>query len=183
MSKSIKSTKFEEQRDIDVLKLCQERKLSVSSVKYSRGHDGDCMNCNLKVGTKIVGTAWDDSWGGYLDIKDKSSTVSVAEFEKLVAEVVALSPSYTLTDNSEFTLDWCIDSVIDVMINHEVVRKDCAKKTVVMGTMIIDENARKDTFIYSVKYDQSANLIKQIEKQMSDKGYVQYEILNDRLVA
>jgi len=122
MSKSIKKTSFTKQRDLDVLKLCQERNLSVSSVKYSRGHDADCMECNLKVGKKIVGTAWDDSWGGYLDIKDKSATVSVAEFEKLVAEVVALSPSYTLTEDSDFVLNWCADSVIDVMINSQILR-------------------------------------------------------------
>jgi len=45
---SIEEVSFLEGTDKEVLQLCKAYKLSVSSVKYSRGHDADCMEANLK---------------------------------------------------------------------------------------------------------------------------------------
>ena len=181
MAKQINEVSFENKDDKIVLGYCKEANLSVSSVKYSGGHDGDCINCNLKIGSKIVGTLWDDSWGGGFDTRDKSATVKVAPFDKAVQSIMKKAPLVSF-DLFPKGMSYSYDMVVDTMIKDFDIRKDCKKKTLVMATKIVDKNARVDTFTFNVAYDGREALDKHIATQMQKDGYVQYEIVNKRLV-
>ena len=181
MAKTIKVVSFEDKTDKIVLALCNEAKLSVSSVKYHGGHDGDGLNCNLKIGSKIVGTCYDDSYGGGFDTRDKSATVKVEPFDKAVQGIMAKAPKYTSKSLGIKNMSYSYDMVIDTMIKDFDIRKDCKNKTLVMATKIVDENARVDTFTFNIAYNGSEKLDNHVAAQMQKDGYVQYEIVNKRL--
>jgi hypothetical protein len=182
MAKSIKEVSFEDTLDKEVLQLCKDRNLSVSSVKYSRGHDGDCMNCNLKIGSKIVGTAWDDSWNGGLDVRDKSASVRVQGFNEQIQEIMSIAPKYTSKSLGIENMSYSYDMIIDTMVKEFEVLKDCKKKCLVMGTKIEADNARVDTFTFNVPFDNTPKQTEQIKSQMAKDGYVTIEIVNKRFV-
>ncbi len=181
MAKPIKKVSFENKDDKIVLAMCNEAKLSVSSVKYSGGHDGDCMNCNIKVGAKIVGTIWDDSYGGGFDVQDKSQTIKADGFNKAVQGIMEKAPLVSF-DLFPKGMSYSYDMVVDTMITDFNIRKDCKKKILVKGTKIEHENARVDELLFNVPFDGSESQKSQVRKQMTKQGYITYEIVNERLV-
>ena len=190
----IKKTEFQSKEDKAVLDLCKEHSLSVSSVKYHGGHDGDGMNCNLKVGKKIVGSCYDDSWGGGFQIRDKSQTIKADGFNKSVQEIMAKSPFYQSTIpisksdkgrsavETEFkSFQYSYDMIVDLMVQAESIRKDCAKKILVKGTKIDSDNALVDSLLFNVPYNGTEQQKLKVATQMEKQGYITYEIINERL--
>ena len=93
---------------------------NVKAVKYSRGHDGDCMQCDLYNGKKKIAQVWDDSWGGdfqytWLDKKE----------EQLFN--VFISTLGKVKDTGFKNLDDKLDYSVDIYIN-ELVLQVTAKK-------------------------------------------------------
>jgi len=178
----IKEVSFEDKIDKQVLGMCKEANLSVSSVKYHRGHDGDGLNCNLKIGNKIVGTLYDDSWGGGFVTRDKSATVKVEPFDKAIQDIMAKAPKYTSKSLGIENMSYSYDMIVNTMIKDFDIRKDCKKKVLVKATKIIDKNAKIDTFTFNIPFDGSEAQTLQVAKVMEKDGYVQFEIVNKRLV-
>ena len=182
MVKQIKKVSFEDEFDKQVLQLCKDRNLSVSGVKHFNGHDGQGMECNLKIGTKIVATAYDNGWGGGLEIRDKSQTVKQDDFNKHIQDIMTIAPKYTSKSLGIENLSYSYDMVVDTMVKDFEFRKDCKKKCLVMATKIEADNARVDTFTFNVAFDGTQAQQDQIKKQMANDGYVTIEIVNNRFV-
>ena len=182
MAKQIKEVSFEDKLDREVLGLCVEANLSVSSVVYHRGHDADGLNCNLKIGKKIVGTLYDDSWGGGFMTRDKSATVKVEPFDKAVQGIMAKAPKYTSKSLGIENMSYSYDMIVDTMIKDFDIRKDCKKKVLVKATKVISDNARVDTFTFNIPFNGSEAQTLQVATAMQKDGYAQFEIVNKRLV-
>jgi len=178
----IKEVSFEDKLDRQVLGMCNEANLSVSSVKYHRGHDADAMDCNLKIGSKIVGYCIDDSWGGGFDIQDKSATVKVEPFNKAIQGIMAKAPKYTSKSLGIENMSYSYDMVLETMIRNADIVKDCKKKVLVKATKIVSDNARVDTFTFNIPFNGTESQTLQVAKAMEKDGYVQFEIVNKRLV-
>jgi hypothetical protein len=95
-------TNFTEQPELQMLELLNYAKLSVSSVKYFKGHDGDCMSCNVKLNNKIVGTCFDDSYGGEFIFEDKNENIKVEQFTSILESIAENGPKSSFK-NTSFT--------------------------------------------------------------------------------
>ncbi len=87
---------------------------NVRAVKFSRGHDGDCMQCDLYNGKKKIAQVWDDSWGGdfqytWFDEGEK------AEFDKYVK---------SLGKVSGYNFDYDADMVVEEFVQKVVEEKE-----------------------------------------------------------
>lgn len=170
----IKEISFLSPEDKKVLELCREAKLSVSGVKYSRGHDGDCMEANLKVGSRIKGHVWDDSWGGDFDYQG----AEVGQFLTRLEEVIAKAPTYKFRD---MEMTYNADIVVDLLVKQAEDMKSCKKKIIVSGCKIpVEENGLVQSFQYNVAYDPKHD--GKIKQDMINEGFVQYEIINKRFI-
>jgi hypothetical protein len=178
---TIKEISFEDKIDKQVLQLCKNEKLSVSGVKYHRGHDGNGLTCNLKLKNKIVGTLLDDGWGGGFMINDKSQAISVTPFNKAIQRIMKKAPKYNSKSLDIKDMSYSYDMVVDVLIKAFEIRKDCKKKILIKATKCNSENAVIDTYTFNTPYDDSEKQTKQIALIMQEKGYVKFEIVNKRL--
>jgi hypothetical protein len=176
----IKEVSFEDKQLSIVLKMCKEANLSVSSVKYHEGHDGYGLTCNLKIGNKIVGTLYDDGWGGGFVTRDKSETVKVKPFDEAIQGIMAKAPKYK-SESLGSELSYSYDMIVNTMVNDFNLRKDCKNKILVKATKIDDDNARVDTFTFNIPFDGTMSQTAQVAKSMEKDGYVKFEIVNKRL--
>ena len=168
-----KAIKFLDKTEIKVLELCETNKISISGVKYSRGHDADAMEANVKVGNSIKGYVYDDSWGGDLEFGGKE----INRFTDKLNDVISKAPKYTFLGTE---MEYCSDTVVSLLIKDAEFKKDCKKKIVVLCRKSTKDNARVDTFEYNVKYQPKFD--KNVLVDMKKEGYVEYEIVNKRYI-
>lgn len=163
---------FLSKEDIEILELCKKEKLSVSKVQYSRGHDGDCMNADLKVGTKKTGFIFDDSWGGGYDYKGKDIYVFLEKLDKIISSLSSIKL------NDEDIIPYTRDTIVYLLIEDFELRKLCKKKSVVL--VKDKENSIEKTFQYNAVFD--VNMEKHIHNDMKQDKPFQYEIVNKRFL-
>jgi len=177
----MKKTSWITPLDLEIMKMFDAHKLSVSSVKYSRGHDADSMEANLKVGTKIVGTVWDDSWGGENQYDGKN----VNEFLSLLDIIIKEAGPYTFLGS---TTDHSYDTLMELLIAHTKNKRDCKNKTVILigKTEPTEDNNSlwgTKTYTYKTKYDpkQDTFLLNDFSHE-EKQGFNFIEILNQRYI-
>jgi hypothetical protein len=177
MAKQIKKVSFQDESDKIVLGYCNQAKLSVSGVKYGAGHDGSSMECNLKIGNRIVGILWDDSWGGGYNIQDKSATVKVNDFNNSINDIMTKAPK-TSFDLFPEGMTYSYDMVVGTMIEDFNLRKDCKKKTIIKATKI--DKGKVHELNLNCAYDGTEALDNHIENILSKDGFIEFEIINKR---
>lgn len=96
-----------------------ENTYNVKAVKYSAGHDGDCMQCNLYIGKKKIASVWDDSYGGGFQYSDRNEK----EFKIFLAHV-RNQPQW----ESEFTDDKKFDMTDDIYVSNLITQFEKEKE-------------------------------------------------------
>ncbi len=177
----MKEIVFISERDLDICKAFDEEKLSVTSVKYSKGHDADCMKANLKIGSKIVGTVWDDSWGGDFEYDGKE----VKKFEVALNRIIKKYPSFVYRN---IVIEYDHDVLISLLIDYTKEKRDCKNKTLVRiskNPFDVNQNLAFGikSYSYPVQYStlQEDNILNDF-KEEEKEGFKYIEIVNKRYV-
>lgn len=176
----LKEVKYLEEQDQRAYDLFSRYNLSVSSVKYSRGHDGDCMNANLKIGSKIVGHVWDDSWGGGYDYQGEKVGEFLAILDKISEELGPRQSKF----GGEYKIDH--DILVYLLIKYTQEKRDTKKKTVVYLTK--QDPAKTDRgierpaeYTYSIPFNElTMPQIMKVFGDLEEKGYKYMEVVNKR---
>jgi len=186
----IKETKFITENDLKILKLAKKAKLNVSSIKYSKGHDADCMSLNLKIGNKIKALVWDDSWGGGFEYQIHKSQEDLDEVMNVINSIIKEVGTYTYRN---LEIEYSADIIIDILIQNLNLEKKCKSKTIVQAIISdsteleFDESNRHklslSSFTYNVPFGDKRLSEEKIKADFEKDNFTHFEIINKRFGA
>jgi len=178
---AIKEVKYLQPYEEEILEKCKEVSLSVGSVSYGAGHDGPSVTYTLKIKSRIKGIAWDDSWGGGFDYQDKPSGKSgdIKLVLDIMDEIIKKSKPYTY---SGMKMTWNYDTIVSLLGMQTEDMKICKKKTMIRTSKAKNQSQyTATTFTYPRPYSKEHEEF--IKKDLQKDGYIEYEIVNKRMVA
>lgn len=148
---------------------------SVKAIKFSRGHDGDAMQCDLYNGKKKIAEVWDDSWGGEYQYTwvDKNEKEPFLSYVKSLGQV----PNHTFSYDADIVVAELVDKV--VAQKEEQNRKKKYKNCIVIGQKEKSGYAyyKLPRNIADYPIEVLQNIIKDIKKELKEDEF----IANDNL--
>jgi len=177
----IKEVKYLQPYEEEMLEKCKEAGLSVGSVSYGAGHDGPSVTYTLKIKSRIKGIAWDDSWGGGFDYQDKPNgkTGDIKQVLVIMDEIIEKSKPYSY---SGMEMTWSYDTIVSLLGIQNEDMKICKKKTMIRTSKESNQSKYAATvFTYPMPYSEEHDEF--IKKDLEKDGYLEYEIVNKRMIA
>ena len=135
---------------------------SIKKLKFHKGHDGQGFNCDLYYKGKLVSSVYDGAYGGEFEY----TTFDVELMKQLERE-------YNKIKEKDF---YCIDSIVDKLINAHQLEKDKKKGVVLKRDWGYDIRGYKVSIPTLLKkYKDGLDAVQKIVDEETKKGE---EILN-----
>lgn len=178
----IKEVSFLSKEQLEILKLAKEYKLTISSVKYSEGHDEGMPVTvgNFKIGTVIKGSYKSNGETPFYDFTGDKIQQVLDICEKIKEKV----PTFNNCGETYTTRN---ETIAELLREDYHNKKDCKKKAQILAVTSPYPREKRGPIpkIKELEYPCSYSQLtdEKIANDLAKKGYVEFEIINKRIAA
>jgi hypothetical protein len=155
---------------------------NVKSIKYSRGHDADCMQCDLYNGKKKIAQVWDDSWGG-----DFQYTWLDKNEEQMFYDFISTLGKIKDTGFKDIELDYSADLYVnELVVKVTKEKEEKQRKNKYKNSIVVMKKGSLNYSFYKLPKaiaDYPSGTLKAIVMEISLKLKADEYIVNDNLPA
>jgi hypothetical protein len=166
------------------IKTANDLNITVKNIKYFKGHDGmQGINADIYYNNKKFATAYDDAYGGCMDVRPIDYELNTLALFKKVEDLISDLPEYThLYDNpiggepKSFTQRITLDNIVEAFSYKKEKDKD-RKKGIIYKSGTSEHILHWNMSIPQMLKKYPKNALSTIQKKY-DKLCTEYEIVN-----